>query len=123
MAELLRKYITQKEGVITPYDEEYIERIFSNMMKDKNNTVSVECHGLHCDELLYFLEFLDYTKYKMKIKFITGVGKHSKKPHMDYFCSKIWNCPLKQTIIDYYVKSKRGAFISVRYSHIIVKLR
>jgi hypothetical protein len=122
MEQRLKEYIFKRQGKLTDYDEFFMEKIIKNM-EIENDNLYLDCHGLYCDELKYFLEFLDDYKKNMKIRFITGWGKNSKKPKMDYFCEKIWNCPLKQTIINYYVKTKRGAGIRVGYSHITIRLR
>ena len=65
----------------------------------------IDCHGMTTKEMLYFLENMD--ENIKKIKFITGVGNHSKKPIMDYYCTKEWKCPLKVTILNYIVYEKK----------------
>ena len=91
--------------------------------KGNNNEFVLDCHGLTKDELLYFLEFFDTLKLRTKLILITGVGNNSKKPQtMDYLCQKIWLSPLKEVIVNYYTKTRRGHCIRDNHSSIVVKL-
>ena len=118
----LESYIRNKEKCITAYDINYIQFIIYNLQCNNDEFV-LDCHGLTKDELLYFLEFFDTLKLRTKLILITGVGNNSKKPQtMDYLCQKIWLSPLKEVIVSYYTKTRRGHCIRDNHSSIVVKL-
>ena len=120
MERLLKEYILRKEKKYTEYDNSYVNFIFRNMECGDEHVI-LDCHGLIRDELLYFLEFLDAIEFNTPITFITGKGNHSKKPKMDYYCSKLWRSPLKQTIVSYYTKNRKGFCIKEYPCYVFVK--
>ena len=122
MDKLLQEYLIRKETNYTEYDANDVKFICDNTAHTENELV-LDCHGLLREELLYFLEFLDVIGFKMTVKFITGKGNHSKKPKMDYLSSKFWRCPLKQLIVNYYNKTKRGMHVREFPSYVTIKLR
>ena len=122
MDKLLKEYIIRKENNYTEYDKNYVKFIIDNLDL-REDEMTLDCHGLLCDELLYFLEFLDIIQMKTFATFITGSGNHSKKPKMDYMSSKLWRSPLKKVVIDYYVKTGRGACIKELPSYVVIRLR
>ena len=119
---LLKEYIIRKEKIFTKYDHSYVNFIKENTQFIDQNMI-LDCHGLRRDEVVYFLEFLDVIECKMCLKLITGKGNHSKKPKMDYYCSKIWKSPLKQVIVNYYTKTGRGTCIKEFPCYVLIKLR
>ena len=119
---LLREYVIRKEKNFNDYDKNYVEFICNNIIVTKDS-ITLDCHGLKCDELKYFLEFLDVLQINTQLKLITGYGNNSKKPCMDYYNERLWRCPLKKIVYDYYIHSKRGFLIKEYRTYITIKLR
>lgn len=85
----------------------------------------IDFHGWTTKEVSEFLKNLEQTDKETKIFcFITGIGNHSKKPQMDYFCQKDWKCPIKRTVLDYLIfEKKQGPLIKEFPSFIIWRRR
>tara|TARA_Y100000389_G_scaffold205095_2_gene263080 strand:- start:6872 stop:7240 length:369 start_codon:yes stop_codon:yes gene_type:complete len=119
---LLKEYIIRKEKCFTTYDSYYIDYICKNISYN-DDELCLDCHGLLKHELDYFLEFIDSLQFKCKLKLITGAGRHSKKPIMDYYCSKQWKPPLKECIINYYKKQRKGYMLKEYETYMIITLK
>lgn len=84
----------------------------------ENNLLIIDCHGYKIKDIYWLMEFLFWIRLKTKIKFITGVGNHSIKPQMDYYCQKEWKNPLYRYILNYLVEKKCGSRIMEGYGWI-----
>ena len=82
----------------------------------------IDFHGYTTKQTLDILRQIDRTdKTTREFHFITGRGTHSQnRPQMDYFVEVNWNCPVKQTVIDYIVhERKQGACMYVYQAFIV----
>jgi hypothetical protein len=83
--------------------------------------LEIDFHGMTKKEVLQFLTDFDMTdKTTREVKFITGRGTHSKRPHMDYFCEKEWKCPIKRVILDFIIYEKKEGVRMIEYPAYIV---
>lgn len=84
----------------------------------------VDCHGMTIMDVNILLERLYQDSNVSIIKFITGKGKHSKRPIMDYYCETEWKPPLKRAILNFIVHEKKeGALVQEFPAYILWRKR
>jgi hypothetical protein len=94
--------------------------LFEKQTEIKENLIIFDCHNYHLEDIDWLLKFVLISELlkKKTIRFITGVGKHSKKPIMDYATEKEWRNPLYKYILNFLVKEHLGARLKAEYAYI-----
>jgi len=109
-------------------DQEHSERLlylFNQQTEwDENKKILIiDCHGYMIKDIYWLMEFICskeiYKKYKIHL--ITGVGNHSHKPVMDYYCQREWKNPLYKYIHNYLMEKKIGYRIKEGYGCIKIE--
>lgn len=83
----------------------------------KDNLIIFDCHNYYLEDVNWLLKF-SLTLKKKKIRFITGVGKHSRRPIMDYATEKEWKNPLYNYVLNFLVKEHLGGRLKAEYGYI-----
>lgn len=116
------------ENSFSNNDQDHSERLlylFTDQTKwDKNKKILIlDCHGYTINDIFWLMEFIFVKKIyeKNKIQLITGVGNHSHKPVMDYYCQREWKNPLYKYIHDYIMKKNIGHRIKEGYGWIKIE--
>ena len=82
--------------------------------------IEIDAHGLTCREMYTLLKEVDINESIATVKIITGSGRHSRRPTMDYYCTTVWKNPLKETILHFIIYEKNEGSRITEYPNYIV---
>jgi hypothetical protein len=116
----LRKNSTNDQDIT---HSNHILSLFKKQSFAHDYSLTIDCHNYKTADILWILRFItENIIHFTKIIFITGIGNHSKKPQMDYYCSTTWKNPMYNFILDYFVKRHYGGRIYTEHGKIILRL-